>query len=54
MAAIFQIRRGTSNVSLTEGELYLHKESGSLQFGSGSSQYSTLTLTGAFKVNVPY
>jgi len=37
MAAIFQIRRGTSNVSLTDGELYLHQTSGSLQIGSGSS-----------------
>ena len=44
MAAIFQIRRGTSNVSLTEGELYLHQGSGSLQFGSGSTEYNTLTL----------
>ena len=52
MAAIFQIRRGTSNVSLTEGELYLHKESGSLQFGSGSSQYSTLTLNAPVKGDI--
>jgi len=37
MAAIFQIRRGTTDVSLTEGELYLHQTSGSLQIGSGSS-----------------
>ena len=44
MAAIFQIRRGTTNVSLTEGELYLHQGSGSLQFGSGSNNYNVLTL----------
>jgi hypothetical protein len=45
MAAIFQIRRGTTNVtSLTEGELYLHQGSGSLQFGSGSTNYNVLTL----------
>jgi uncharacterized delta-60 repeat protein len=37
MAAIFQIRRGTTTESLTEGELYLHQGSGSLQIGSGSS-----------------
>jgi uncharacterized delta-60 repeat protein len=37
MAAIFQIRRGTTTESLTEGELYLHQASGSLQIGSGSS-----------------
>ena len=37
MAAIFQIRRGTTTESLTEGELYLHQTSGSLQIGSGSS-----------------
>jgi ABC-type transporter Mla subunit MlaD len=44
MAAIFQIRRGTTNESLSEGELYLHKGSGSLQFGSGSTNYNVLTL----------
>jgi uncharacterized delta-60 repeat protein len=44
MAAIFQIRRGTTNESLTEGELYLHQGSGSLQFGSGSNNYNVLTL----------
>ena len=37
MAAIFQIRRGTSNISISDGELYLHKGSGSIQFGSGST-----------------
>jgi cytoskeletal protein CcmA (bactofilin family) len=52
MAAIFQIRRGTSNISLTEGELYLHQGSGSLQFGSGSSQYSTLTLNAPVKGDI--
>ena len=42
MAAIFQIRRGTTNETLNDGELYLHKGSGSLQFGSGSSNVITL------------
>ena len=42
MAAIFQIRRGTSNETLTDGELYLHKGIGSIQFGSGSSNVITL------------
>ena len=37
MAAIFQIKRGTTNETLNDGELYLHKTSGSLQIGSGSS-----------------
>jgi hypothetical protein len=35
MAAIFQIRRGSGSVSLVDGELYLHKGSGSLQFSLG-------------------
>ena len=35
MAAIFQIRRGSGSVSLTDGELYLHKASGSVQFSLG-------------------
>jgi hypothetical protein len=35
MAAIFQIRRGSGSVSLTDGELYLHKASGSLQVSLG-------------------
>jgi cytoskeletal protein CcmA (bactofilin family) len=52
MAAIFQIRRGTSNVSLTEGELYLHQGSGSLQFGSGSTKYNTLTLDAPVKGDI--
>ena len=52
MAAIFQIRRGLSNVSLTEGELYLHQGSGSLQFGSGSNAYNTLTLNAPVKGNI--
>ena len=42
MAAIFQIKRGTSNETLTDGELYLHKGIGSIQFGSGSSNVITL------------
>jgi hypothetical protein len=48
MAAIFQIRRGTTNETLTDGELYLHKGSGSIQFGSGSSNVITL-----LPLNVP-
>jgi hypothetical protein len=44
MAAIFQIRRGTTNITPQEGELYLHQRSGSLQFGSGSKSYNVLTL----------
>ena len=53
MAAIFQIRRGTSNASsLTEGELYLHQGSGSLQFGSGSTKYNTLTLDAPVKGDI--
>ena len=35
MAAIFQIRRGSGSVSLVDGELYLHKSSGSIQFSLG-------------------
>jgi hypothetical protein len=37
MAAIFQIRRGETNIGIADGELYLHKGSGSIQFGSGST-----------------
>jgi hypothetical protein len=53
MAAIFQIRRGTSNASsLAEGELYLHQGSGSLQFGSGSTKYNVLTLDAPVKGDI--
>ena len=52
MAAIFQIRRGTINATLTEGELYLHQGSGSLQFGSGSNTYNTLTLNAPVKGDI--
>jgi hypothetical protein len=48
MAAIFQIRRGTSNISIADGELYIHQGSGSLQFGSGSNNAITL-----LPLNVP-
>ena len=48
MAAIFQIRRGDTNISITDGELYLHKGSGSIQFGSGSNNPITL-----LPLNVP-
>ena len=37
MAAIFQIRRDSGSVSLMDGELYLHKITGSLQIGTDSS-----------------
>ncbi len=42
MAAIFQLRRGTSNETLADGELYLHKGIGSIQFSSGSANPITL------------
>jgi hypothetical protein len=42
MAAIFQIRRGSGSVSLTDGELYLHKSSGSLQISLGDANPITL------------
>ncbi len=48
MAAIFQIKRGTSNITIADGELYLHKGSGSIQFGSGSNNPITL-----LPLNVP-
>jgi cytoskeletal protein CcmA (bactofilin family) len=48
MAAIFQLRRGTSNITIADGELYLHKGSGSIQFGSGSNNPITL-----LPLNVP-
>jgi len=44
MAAIFQIRRGDTNIAIADGELYLHKGSGSIQFGSGSTPYNLLAL----------
>jgi uncharacterized coiled-coil protein SlyX len=44
MAAIFQLRRGTTDVTLVDGELYLHNGSGSIQFGSGSNNYNLLPL----------
>ena len=43
MAAIFQLRRGSGSVSLTDGELYLNKTSQSLQLGTGNSG-QTITL----------
>lgn len=42
MAAIFQIRRGSGSVSLVDGELYLHKSSGSLQVSLGDGNPITL------------
>ena len=46
MAAIFTLRRGSTNASpsLIEAELYLHLGSGSIQFGSGSTTYNLLPL----------
>ena len=44
MAAIFQIRRGSGSVSLTDGELYLHKGSGSLQVGLGTTPITLARL----------
>ena len=52
MAAIFQIRRGTSNISISDGELYLHKGSGSIQFGSGSTPYNLLPLNAPTKGDI--
>ncbi len=42
MAAIFQLRRGSGSVSLMDGELYLHKSSGSLQISLGDGNPITL------------
>ncbi len=42
MATIFQIRRGTNSIVLNDGELYLHKGVGSLQFSSGSNNPITV------------
>ena len=44
MAAIFQIRRGSGSVSLVDGELYLHKSSGSLQVGIGTTPITLARL----------
>ena len=55
MAAILQLRRGTSNASssvLSEGELYLHQGSGSIQFGSGSNTYTLLPLSAPINGNI--
>jgi len=41
MAGILQLRRGTPNISLSDGEAYLNQASSSLQIGSGSA---TITL----------
>jgi len=37
MAAILQLRRGNTNITLTQGELYLNNGAGTIQFGSGST-----------------
>jgi cytoskeletal protein CcmA (bactofilin family) len=44
MAAIVQLRRGSTEVSLQEAELYLNYSSGAIQFGSGSEVYSLLPI----------
>ena len=44
MAAIVQLRRGSTDVSLQEAELYLNYSSGSIQFGSGSEVHTLLPL----------
>jgi len=54
MAAIFTLRKGSTNASpsLTEAELYLHLGSGSIQFGSGSTKYNLLPLDAPVKGDV--
>jgi hypothetical protein len=37
MAAILQLRRGDTDITLTQGELYLNNGAGTIQFGSGST-----------------
>jgi hypothetical protein len=44
MATLFQIRRGSGSVSLTDGELYLHKGSGSLQVALGTTPITLARL----------
>jgi len=44
MAAIFQIRRGSGSVSLVDGEIYLHKGSGSLQVALGTTPITLARL----------
>jgi hypothetical protein len=49
MATLFQIRRGSGSVSLVDGEIFLHKGSGSLQVGMGTS--NTITLAKLNDIN---
>jgi hypothetical protein len=44
MATLFQIRRGSGSVSLTDGEIYLHKGSGSLQVALGTTPITLARL----------
>lgn len=44
MATLFQIRRGSGSVSLVDGEIYLHKGSGSLQVSLGSTPITLAKL----------
>jgi hypothetical protein len=43
-ATILQIRRGSGSVSLADGEIYLHKGSGSLQVGVGTTPITLARL----------
>ena len=55
MAAILQIRRGSGSISLVDGELYLNKDSQSLQVGSNEGLISLAKLnsvnSGSFNVS---
>jgi hypothetical protein len=44
MATLFQIRRGSGSVSLVDGEIYLHKGSGSLQVALGTTPITLARL----------
>ena len=44
MATLFQIRRGSGSVSLVDGEIYLHKGSGSLQVAMGTNPITLARL----------
>ena len=54
MAAILQLRRGNTDITLTEGELYLNKGAGTIQFGSGSTvtPYKLLPLNAPVNGNI--
>ena len=44
MAGILEIRRGSSGISLADGELYLNRGINSVQIGSGSSILTLLPI----------